>query len=332
MLPVEVMVLTLYFDMGSLRGRLPGAWVLDHSHHLPRMTLAIVPAALLFGGTRLLNEVREVAEQAFGSRRRWAHLLGHLLALTAFTALTAVLLDEGTYPSAESAWPVVAWLMTGAATLVFWVATMLPPGLWPRLAHRLSVPLLAGLAVGIVAWVAGRLTDQLWRPLSSATLRLVRALLGLATGEIVCRPADYVIGARGFSVQIAPECSGYEGIGLIWALLGAYLWLYRRTLRFPHAFLLLPLGTAAIWLANAARITILIAIGTWGSRDVALGGFRSQAGWIAFNAVSPGLIAWSRRDPPHLVVLSVPSHARGLRAPAAPRGQRLSAGDRLHRQ
>ncbi len=51
------------------------------------------------------------------------------------------------------------------------------------------------------------------------------------------------LGTRTFQVEIAKECAGYEGIGLMWVTLGAYLWVFRARLRFPHALLLLPIGT-----------------------------------------------------------------------------------------
>jgi exosortase E/protease (VPEID-CTERM system) len=43
------------------------------------------------------------------------------------------------------------------------------------------------------------------------------------------------------------------------------------------------------------RIASLILIGTWGSSAVALGGFHSQAGWLAFNAIALGLVAVAGR-------------------------------------
>jgi exosortase/archaeosortase family protein len=67
---------------------------------------------------------------------------------------------------------------------------------------------------------------------------------------------------RLFKVRISPECSGYEGIGLILAFLSVYLWILAPRSRFPGALLLLPLGAAAIWIINAVRIVLLIAIGT----------------------------------------------------------------------
>jgi exosortase E/protease (VPEID-CTERM system) len=74
------------------------------------------------------------------------------------------------------------------------------------------------------------------------------------------------------------------------------LWLFRRELRFPAAFLLLPIGVATIWIANALRIVLLIAIGTAGWPAVALGGFHSQAGWISFSLIAIGLVALALRS------------------------------------
>lgn len=77
--------------------------------------------------------------------------------------------------------------------------------------------------------------------------------------------------------------------------LALYLWLFRGRLRFPQAWLLFPLGAAVIWLANTVRISALIALGTSYSSALALGGFHSQAGWIAFALVAVGLITLAGR-------------------------------------
>jgi exosortase E/protease (VPEID-CTERM system) len=156
--------------------------------------------------------------------------------------------------------------------------------------------ILIGIATGSLGWIAGQLTNRLWEPLCFGTFSTVACLLRLAGLDVVSRPERYVIGTPGFRVAIAPECSGFEGIGLIWIFLGAYLWLFRRELRFPRAFLLLPIGTVVIWLANSVRIAALVILGTYGSQAVALGGFHSQAGWLAFNAVGLGLVIASHRS------------------------------------
>jgi exosortase E/protease (VPEID-CTERM system) len=176
-------------------------------------------------------------------------------------------------------------------TLILWGAALVSPGLWRPLFWRHGKALLAGAAVGLAAWAAGTVTGQWWRPLARLTFLLVQGVLSLVCREVVCHPAEFLIGTPAFTVEIAPACSGYEGIGLIWVFLGAYLWLFRRDLRFPRALWLLPLGTVLIWLANAVRIAALILIGAWGSPAVAVGGFHSQAGGLAFNLVGLGLVA-----------------------------------------
>jgi len=70
----------------------------------------------------------------------------------------------------------------------------------------------------------------------------------------VDRPDELVIGTSRFAVRITEHCSGLEGIGLMCAFTGVYLWSCRRELRFPQALLLLPVGAIAIWMLNSVRI------------------------------------------------------------------------------
>src|SRR5262249_31854116 len=115
--------------------------------------------------------------------------------------------------------------------------------------------------------------------------------------EVVCNPAHGEIGTPAFRVEISPECSGYEGVGLVAVFLAAYLGLFRRHLRFPQALLLLPLGTVAVYLANGVRIALLVLSGSHLSAAVAAGGLHSQAGWLAFNAIALGLALLARGLP-----------------------------------
>jgi exosortase/archaeosortase family protein len=85
-------------------------------------------------------------------------------------------------------------------------------------------------------------------------------------------------------------------MALVLAYLGGYLWLVRRDLRFPQALILLPLGLAAIWIANVLRIVGLILIGDRVFPSLALGGFHSQAGWITFNVVALGVAVIAHRS------------------------------------
>ncbi|CAN0484048.1 unnamed protein product, partial [Phaeothamnion confervicola] len=66
-------------------------------------------------------------------------------------------------------------------------------------------------------------------------------------------------------------------------------------LRFPHALLLLPLGIVAILMLNVLRIAALVSLGAHISPEMAAGGFHSQAGWMAFLAVTIGIMVVAPR-------------------------------------
>jgi exosortase E/protease (VPEID-CTERM system) len=53
------------------------------------------------------------------------------------------------------------------------------------------------------------------------------------------------------------------------------------------------IGIAASWTLNALRIALLISVGRHVSPQMALDGFHSQAGWIAFLGIAIGLMALS---------------------------------------
>jgi exosortase E/protease (VPEID-CTERM system) len=149
--------------------------------------------------------------------------------------------------------------------------------------------------VGTTVWAAGFLAEVLFLPLARYTFNAVSWALSVVYAETVNDAASLRVGTPAFSVIVSPQCSGYEGVGLIVAFLSVYLWLSRKDLRFPHALILLPLGAVTIWLANAIRIVVLIAIGAAGWQAVALGGFHSQAGWIAFNTIALGFVFLTNR-------------------------------------
>jgi exosortase E/protease (VPEID-CTERM system) len=294
LLVAEVIGLTIRFDSGTSGSGFLGS-VVGLSSLLLRMLIAAVAVVLLFGA-QFRSQLLQQIGQSYPSHRPWAFLLAHLAAFVIFAGLTAVVLEGGVKPWLPAlAWAIV-WAGMGLATLAFWIAIELPPDRWLPLVKGGPGMLLAGAAGGLAAWGAGQLSRELfWNPLGSLTLGTVHFLLCLVFRDTVLQPKNSVVGTSTFSIEIAPVCSGFEGIGLILVLVGCFLWISRRDLRFPQALLLLPLGCAVIWMLNAVRLTALIALGTFGFKDVALGGFHSQAGWLTFTAVSLGLIAGSRR-------------------------------------
>jgi exosortase E/protease (VPEID-CTERM system) len=180
------------------------------------------------------------------------------------------------------------------------------------------------LAAG-TACLIGPFARALWNSAAQWTFILVKAFLKIFLSGVFTDIATLSIGTPSFNVQIAPECSGLEGAVLILSFCGLWLWLFRHEFRFPRALLLAPASVTVLFLLNALRIATLILIGNAGAPGIALGGFHSQAGWIAFNGVAIGLMVASRRwqwltvgSPPPIVPLEAPLAPEAVDNPAAP--------------
>jgi exosortase E/protease (VPEID-CTERM system) len=262
---------------------------------LPPLAIAMSTAGVLLGGDRLRVEWRRVSAELTAPHRAWPYLVAHLTCFALFARLTAFLL-EGDFATstAKPLWAAL-WLAAAAATAVFWAASLCAPSVLAAVAWRARGLIAIGVVVGFMAWAAGLITEGFWDPLQQATMNVVAAMVHLIAADAVFVPDELAVGTQRFWVQIAPVCAGYEGIGLIWVFLSAYLVMYRDRLRFPHALLLIPIGTLAVWIANAIRLTALIAIGTWISSDIAMGGFHAYSGSILFCGVAIGLVWGARR-------------------------------------
>ena len=292
----EVLLLTLIFDTGVFN-RDPRWWagLMRYASRVPQLGLAVAVATLIFGGRRFRAELGRLSEHRGSPHRaRWL-LAGHLAAFACFAAITASIGDESVHPTPYGGARMLAWALAGLATAVSWGASVVPHRSRMGIDRWVLGVLAFGTVLGALAWNMGHWTRSFWIPLSRSTFWVVQQLLRLGFRETVCDPERFVVGTSTFSVSIAPQCSGYEGIGLIWTFLAGVLWFFRDRFRFPRAFLLFPIGTAVIWLANAARIAALVAVGTLISPEIAVGGFHSLAGWLSFNLVGLGLIAVAQR-------------------------------------
>jgi exosortase E/protease (VPEID-CTERM system) len=95
-----------------------------------------------------------------------------------------------------------------------------------------------------------------------------------------------VLGTDRFAVEIVGGCSGLEGVGLMLVFCVSWLWFFRREYYFPRALIIVPVAMILIFLLNTVRIAALVLIGDAGFPRIAVLGFHSQAGWIAFNAAA----------------------------------------------
>ena len=193
------------------------------------------------------------------------------------------------------AFATLVWFAFTAASGLSLLAIALPLAAWFRLAWNRGV--LFGATAGVLAWVVGHFGQaSFWESLGVPTLMAVRFLLQLLMPNANVPTEGTLAGTDDFVVRIGFACSGYEGIGLVWIFLCVYLWVLRDRLQFPRALWLLPIGTAAVWIANVLRIVALILIGDLWSPALALGAFHTRMGWVLFCTIALGLVAFVERS------------------------------------
>ena len=216
------------------------------------------------------------------------------LALFAALLAATVAFSELVARSADPPWhwfALYCLLLLAAASSLASLAA--PLSFWLGLLRDMPTQIATAAISGILLVVAGRLALEGWSSLASWTLHAAHWILSLYETDVVVDVGRSVLGAGDFHVRVLKECSGYEGIGLVTAFLAFYCWLMRRQLRFPHALLLIVIGIVVSWTLNALRIALLISVGRHVSPQIALDGFHSQAGWVAFLGIAIGLMALS---------------------------------------
>lgn len=201
---------------------------------------------------------------------------------------------------ATESWPGAAqsllWLMLGLLLLATWFLALLPARRWAAFAREHRAWFGLAVTASVVTPYVAEFTSRWWVDFASVTFTVTEVLLSVIYPTGVSDPTNLVLGSSHFFVRIEPGCSGYEGMGLVALLMSAYLAMKHKELRFPAACWLVPVGMIAAYLANFARLVALIVIGTELSPAIAMRGFHSQAGWIAFTVVGLGLIAVTERQ------------------------------------
>jgi exosortase E/protease (VPEID-CTERM system) len=201
-----------------------------------------------------------------------------------------------------------------------------PLRVWIR-AIRATHPLwLYAVLAGVAASLLQGPSDRLWtaaggvpgRILQATTFEAVHSVFRHFASNIAVDAVSYTIGTPHYSIVIGLECSGMEGLGLILAFTSAWLWYFRKECRFPQALLLIPCALVCIWVLNVVRICLLFFIGDEISSDVAMVGFHSRAGWIAFTAIALAFsmatrgLAWARKAPTGGAGAAVNPHSGGI--------------------
>ncbi len=287
----EYLLLSLLFDAHALVVATGWASAIGSIGRAGPLLLVVPTAALLLQRDRLTAAWRAAAPTEARRGAGLAALAGHVAAFGAVVGATAqVLATPG-----DVAW-IAAWLLTTSAWLGLAVLAVLPGRALGGFARAAAGPIAVGGIVGLAAWAAGLAGERLWMPMAGYTLRVSHALLALVAGDAVMDGDARLIGLGSFVVEVAPECSGFEGMGVVAVFLGGFLYACRRELRFPRALVVVPAAVAAAWLLNAVRIAGLVLFGDRVDADIALAGFHSKAGWLAVCVVALAGAAWARRS------------------------------------
>ncbi len=255
--------------------------------------VAFVATLLLIISKRLESVIRDLLNQ--DGYRWWPWLAGHTASFMLFIGLSWPVFGPAAGSSGLSPGWLAGWLTAGTVMLICLLCTIAPASIWLRLARREKAAAALAAIAGSAAWAGGQLTQELWSPLTEITLWCTYNLLSAVYADVYLDPTRAILGVNSFLVEIAPACSGLEGIALITVFVALYLWLFRKELRFPAALLLFPVGITIIWVTNILRIVILVSIGAFISPSIAIDGFHSQAGWIAFSIVAFGMIFLAHR-------------------------------------
>ena len=192
------------------------------------------------------------------------------------------------------------FLLMGLALLAL---ACIPLRVWIRSIRETKLLWLYSTLIGFFAWRLHYLFQSFWdsssntsgRILQIITFQSVKVVLRFFLPNILVDPGTFTIGTERFSIIVAKACSGLEGLGLVLVFTTVWLWYFRKESRFPQALLLIPCALGCVWVLNILRISALVLIGNAGAEEVAMVGFHSQAGWIAFTTVAFGFSMVTRK-------------------------------------
>lgn len=258
---------------------------------------------LALGYTSFRSISRELENAPIG----WRFLGGHICAVLIFLLVSIFL---SSVPSGDAAGKVAAYLLIPSHYVIGILAVglsglaLVPPKLAWRVIRDAGSAWAYALPIGILAWGLMSVPPQvgdyiwngpLWKPATDLTFETVSAFLHVFLPQVVADRATMTVGSPDFTVIIMAGCSGWEGTALMLVFSVSWLCIGWREFRFPRAFLLVPAAMAVMWVSNAVRITALILIGAAGAPQIAMNGFHSEAGWIAFNCVALGFAIATRK-------------------------------------
>ncbi|KIC33906.1 CAAX protease [Leisingera sp. ANG-M7] len=270
-------------------------------------SMRTLPLCVLFMGVavvlmslarpRLWQSYMRLAETAAGWRLVPAamHLLGAALVLAPLVWFPL--------PDLEAQFiRVVPVFLSGAVLAFFGTALwLLPLRAWKQWfsGNGAFLPLVAAgffllpLVVEVIGLFWGENRVLTWLTFQGVSFAF--DVIGLESFNV---PSELLIGLEGFTVYVAAGCSGAEGMALVTVFMGLYALVARQTLRMaPYWMVLFPVAVALSWVLNIVRISVLIWLGANVSPQLAVDGFHSYAGWLAFSVLALGILIAAHNMP-----------------------------------
>ncbi len=225
-------------------------------------------------------------------RLRW--LIVHLAILAPLAFFSAAL--YGNWPNLPFLPIALAWHALAIGAVISLFRVMAPLRAWFAMLRGSGALAIYAALPALATVLVIQASQRLWVLAAKLTFSLVEKLLQPLVPHLLSDPDERILGTSRFAVSIAEQCSGLEGVGLMFVFCCAWLWYFRREFRFPRVLLVIPAALVLVFLLNALRIAAIVLIGDAGYERIAMIGFHSQAGWIAFNLVAFAVALLARRS------------------------------------
>lgn len=237
----------------------------------------------------------ELAAAPVPLARGLAALIVHLMTFGVFTYGTVALVNAE-QPTAAG---VALWCLAAAAVPAVGWGVARPQARLGLLVRRAAPALALGTGIAVFVWAMGQVSVRLWSQLYPMVLVPVHMVLQVTLTDVVYQPELQNVGTERFMVNIAPQCSGLEGLGLLVGFAATLIFIRPSAWGFRRALVLFAGAALSAWVANVVRITALVALGDAGWAAVAVGGFHSKAGWVLYSLVGLAmLVGLSRNEAP----------------------------------
>lgn len=290
---VEYLILSVSFDAAPWLAHVQLTEQLGAVKLVGPAVFAAIAGVFALGGSKWIHALASLANARPEPRVQRLLLAVHAASFIALYALSRHIFVEPFGVSDNGGLWFAAWTVLGSLTMGCLLAAFIDIASIGRLLRQNVLLLIGAAALATIAWHAGALASTFWEHTSGPMMRLLDLTARTLFEGGHADPETRIMSTPRFAIEIAPACSGYEGIGLILVFLSGFLFMARERLSFPRVLVVLPIGVVVVWLVNLVRIIALFAVGEYVSPTLAVNGFHAFAGWILFCATALALVYWT---------------------------------------